>query len=166
MKVANYQVVTREFPDEITLALNISNCPNRCEGCHSPQLREDIGEVLDKRKLHELIEANPGITCVGFMGGDGREEELMELAFEIKSNFSNLKVGWYLGCDSFSVDVIPFFDYIKFGRYDAKYGPLDSPTTNQSMVLIHHPTTCYDKYSIDGCQLEDITYKFRETLAK
>ena len=29
------EVVFREFPDEVTLALNISGCPNHCPGCHS-----------------------------------------------------------------------------------------------------------------------------------
>ena len=64
MKIYNTQVVLREFPDEITLALNISNCPNRCKGCHSPYLQEDQGVVVYEDILDSLIESNPGISCV------------------------------------------------------------------------------------------------------
>ena len=46
VKYVNTEVVFEEIPDEITLAINVSNCPNQCPGCHSPYLREDIGEDL------------------------------------------------------------------------------------------------------------------------
>ncbi len=46
LKFYNYDVVCQEIPDEVTLAVNITGCPNRCEGCHSPWLWEDGGEVL------------------------------------------------------------------------------------------------------------------------
>ena len=37
-------VVFLEIPDEICCAINISNCPHRCDGCHSQYLRKDIGD--------------------------------------------------------------------------------------------------------------------------
>ena len=46
LKFYNYDIVCQEIPDEVTLALNITGCPNHCEGCHSPWLWEDVGEVL------------------------------------------------------------------------------------------------------------------------
>ncbi len=54
LKFYNYDVVCQEIPDEVTLAVNITGCPNRCEGCHSPWLWEDGGEVLcDAKKTGE-----------------------------------------------------------------------------------------------------------------
>ena len=35
LKYVNTQEVFQEFPDEITLAINISKCPCHCRGCHS-----------------------------------------------------------------------------------------------------------------------------------
>ena len=43
----NFDVVFAEIPGETTLALNITGCPNRCPGCHSPPLQADDGRVLD-----------------------------------------------------------------------------------------------------------------------
>ena len=33
LKVYDVAVTMSEFPDEITLAVNISNCPGMCDGC-------------------------------------------------------------------------------------------------------------------------------------
>ena len=42
------QVVFAEIPDEVSLAINISCCPHRCPGCHSPYLQKDYGVELDE----------------------------------------------------------------------------------------------------------------------
>ena len=47
----NFDVVFAEIPGETTLALNITGCPNRCPGCHSPHLQADEGRVLDEAEL-------------------------------------------------------------------------------------------------------------------
>ena len=44
----NFDVVFAEVPDQVSLAINITGCPNRCPGCHSPHLWEDAGRVLDE----------------------------------------------------------------------------------------------------------------------
>ena len=36
LKYAGYDIVFQEIPDEVTLAISLTNCPNRCPGCHSP----------------------------------------------------------------------------------------------------------------------------------
>lgn len=46
LKYVDARVVFQEIPDEITLAINISNCPCHCKGCHSQYLAEDIGKPL------------------------------------------------------------------------------------------------------------------------
>ena len=48
----NFDVVFAEIPGETTLALNITGCPNRCPGCHSPHLQADEGRVLDLALIH------------------------------------------------------------------------------------------------------------------
>ena len=56
VKYYNYDIVFAEIPDETTLALNITNCPNRCRGCHSPHLQKDIGRILDDDELKTLLD--------------------------------------------------------------------------------------------------------------
>ena len=62
--VGLYSVVMQEVPGEISLALNITECPHHCPGCHSPELAESIGDYLDD-KLPELLDLyGDMITCV------------------------------------------------------------------------------------------------------
>lgn len=125
-----------EFPDEISLCINISNCPHRCKGCHSSYLQEDIGTLLTMRRLKELIEANTGITCIGFMGGDAEPHYINALAKQVKET-TDLKVGWYSGEPKIHKDIdIKWFDYIKLGPYMEQYGPLNNPNTNQKFYKI------------------------------
>ena len=137
LKFANHDVVFQEVPDQITLAINISNCPNHCPGCHSKYLWKDAGDELNKNALERLISKNDGITCVCFMGGDQAPAEVSQLASFVKQKYPKLKVGWYSGKEEISPAIdIRSFDYVKTGRYDEKCGPLSSPTTNQRMMKI------------------------------
>jgi anaerobic ribonucleoside-triphosphate reductase activating protein len=144
-----------EFPDEIALCINITNCPFHCSGCHSPELWEDIGTELTKEELSNLIEHSRGITCVGFMGGN--VEEVNEFANFIKLH-TNLKVGWYTGYSNFPKELeIWNYDYIKLGPYIKDRGPLNNPNTNQRMFKIEQKYIGNSKYDFEAI---DITYKF------
>jgi anaerobic ribonucleoside-triphosphate reductase activating protein len=135
MKIYNSAVVFREIPDEVTLALNISECPHRCPGCHSPELQSDNGVDITYQLLDGLIHDNEGITCVGFMGGDRDVTMLQKLAIHIHEEF-NLKVAWYTGSEYIPWRSLQFFDYVKFGPYKADRGPLNCKTTNQVLLKI------------------------------
>ena len=133
MKFLLSEVVFQEIPDEIILAIDITNCPFRCPGCHSPELWEDIGEELTTSTLETLIEENKGITCVCFMGGDYNPEYLSLLASFIKVTYPKLKVALYSGSESFPPVDLSNFDYIKVGPYIQEKGGLDNPNTNQKL---------------------------------
>ena len=151
MKYVDTLVSFSEIPDEITLCINISNCPNKCEGCHSSWLQENIGIELNNYELYDIINKNSGISCVCFMGGDSDPEEVNNLAIKIESK--NLKVGWYSGKSEISDKInIKNFDYIKIGPYLKDKGPLSDKNTNQKMYEIIHFTGMNS--------LKDITYKF------
>lgn len=131
LKYLSTAIVFQEVPDEISLAINISGCPHRCEGCHSQHLWEYKGNYVSD-DIESLIEKYDGyITCVCFMGGDQNLEELNELGELIHNK--GLKVCLYSGDDTLKLDGVPFFDYVKIGSYKEKYGGLDSPNTNQRM---------------------------------
>ena len=176
MRVASFDIVFQEIPGEVTLALNLSNCPCHCPGCHSPHLAEDIGELMTEDLLNGLL-ARYGsmITCVAFMGGDANPEEVARWAEWIKNHQlpitnhqSVLRTAWYSGrqqlpdgltvkrssseavCQSNGLSGaagLPF-DYIKLGPYIESLGGLKSPTTNQRL------------YKRVGDKWEDITSSF------
>jgi anaerobic ribonucleoside-triphosphate reductase activating protein len=150
MKIASYDIVFQDVPGEVTLSLNLSQCPNGCKGCHSPQLQEDIGYTLDDSMLDDLLERyGRDVTCVCFMGGDREPHEVMRLADRVHA--AGLKTAWYSGRqelpDCFSKESL---DYVKVGPYIESRGPLPNPDTNQRM------------YRIDKGEMIDITASFRK----
>lgn len=155
LKYTTAQVVFREVPDEITLAINISNCPIRCPDCHSKELWEDIGTELTQEELSKLISKNNGITCVAFMGGDSDPDYVGLLAKITKKHYPELKVAWYSGRDTLDGNnYVEYFDYIKLGPYVKEEGALDSPNTEQVFYKVKKTDTK------DILELERITYKF------
>lgn len=148
MKYLDTTIGFREFPDEISLLINITGCYWHCPGCHSPELWEDVGTKLTYDELNKLIDSNKGITLVGFMGG--QPEEINPLAEYVKNIDPPLKVGWYWGGEVLPFDYINIknFDYIKIGPYIRELGGLDNPNTNQRF------------YEVKNGQLIDWTYKF------
>ena len=148
LKYVDTKIVFQEIPDEITLAINISNCPCHCEDCHSSYLAEDIGEELNGLALNRLLIKNQGITCVAFMGGDSDPLEINEFARKLKVH-TNLKVAWYSGRQELSEYIeLKNFDFIKLGPYIPSKGGLDSRNTNQHF------------YRIENGQMIDVTYLF------
>ena len=149
LKYLGYSIVFQEVPNEVTLAINISGCPHKCEGCHSKYLWEYEGNYLSD-DLYELIAKYKGlITCVCFMGGD---QNLIELHMLMKTIIpEDLKTALYTGTSdprTIGYAMSLPFDYIKYGPYIENRGGLNSSTTNQVML----------KRNLD--QWEDITYQF------
>ncbi len=147
LKYYNYDIVFQEVPDEVTLAVNLSNCPNHCKGCHSPHLCQDIGKPFDTEAISDMISKYKNcITCFCFMGGDANQDEVIELAEFVHKSF-NKKVAWYSGKQEFPRNIEPF-QYLKLGPYIPKFGGLDKQTTNQRM------------YKICNNETTDITNRF------
>ena len=147
-------VVFAEIPDETCLAINLSLCPHRCPGCHSPYLQEDRGEELTVDALDKIIDSNPGITCVLFMGGDSDKYELCELAGHVNAIYG-YKTAWYSGEEEINFYHAGwYFDYIKVGPYIKERGSLDNPSTNQRLYKIEK------FYNLNQIVSEDITNKF------
>ena len=150
LKYTDSLVTFSEVPDEVTLCINISNCPYHCPDCHSKELWEDIGEWLSVGKLIDLANKNDGITCICFMGGDSDLEELYNLFKFIPMLFKNMKIAWYTGRNNIPNDLPDCVDYIKIGPYKSEFGPLNNPNTNQRLYV----------RDITNNIFKDITYKF------
>lgn len=140
MKFTSYDIVFQEVPGEVTLAINLSNCPNRCKGCHSPHLQEDTGEILDENVLSLWLEKyGDAITCICFMGGDAEPHKIGQFADFIGKKNGNIKTAWYSGKNVLPKGVSPMnFDYIKLGAYVESLGGLNVPATNQRFYRIEN----------------------------
>lgn len=87
LKYVDTRVCFAEVPDEITLCINLSNCPCHCKGCHSPYLAEDVGEILTDCRIQKLLKENKGVTAICFMGGDNDPRLVNHYAKLIKESY-------------------------------------------------------------------------------
>lgn len=151
LKYINSDIVFQEFPDEVTLAINLSNCPCRCPGCHSTFLWKDVGESLTVDAVDVMLQSgNDRLTCLGIMGGDAEPDAVNALAKEVRERHPELKIGWYTGRTMIANQIEKEnFDYIKVGPYIRHLGGLDSRKTNQRMYRVG-----------ENGSLEDITNRF------
>ena len=135
LRFVNTGIVFQEIPDEVTLAINISNCPCRCPGCHSKYLWEDSGTPLDANAIDGFVaQYGHDITCLAFMGGDNEPQGVNQLAQYIHDKYPQYRVAWYSGRLRVPSSVNKAdFDYIKVGPYIHHLGPLNKPTTNQRL---------------------------------
>ncbi len=135
LKYVNTGIVFQEIPDEVTLAINISNCPCHCPGCHSKYLWENIGIPLTPMAITEMMgHYGAGVTCIAFMGGDADPSYVNTLARFVHREFPQMKVAWYSGRQRIPSSVRKAdFDYIKVGPYIAHLGCLKDRTTNQRL---------------------------------
>lgn len=151
LKYVNYNIVFQEIPNETTLAINLSCCPNHCPGCHSADLQKDIGEELNEKVILQLIKKyKDSVTCICFMGGDNDPAMVEKLAaFVRRMTLYQIKTGWYSGNKEVPENIsIKAFNFIKLGPYIASFGPLNSPTSNQRF------------YTIENGKMKDNTHLF------
>ena len=151
LKYVNTDIVFQEIPDEVTLAVNISNCPCRCPGCHSEYLWEDVGEPLTSETIDGFADKySTDITCISLMGGDADPAAVSALAAYIHRCHPQYKVGWYSGRLRMHPEARSHqFDYVKIGPYIAHLGALKSRTTNQRLYK-----------RVEGVGMQDITSCF------
>lgn len=148
-----YAISFQEVPDEITLTILIADCPFRCEGCHSPRLQAREGLNLEENIAKIIGEYSDVITCVCFMG-DGRDQETLLRCADYARDLG-LKTAIYSGYTDAWSRYWPHFDYYKCGQYIAELGGLDSPNTNQFMLMV-----VPSDESADVLNLIDITDRF------
>ena len=148
LRLASYDIVFQEVPGEVSLALTLSGCPNRCKGCHSPELWQSVGKDLSETLLDRLIQQyGSAITCICFMGGDAFPQQVERLAAFVRTK--QLKTCWYSGKPVLpSPCFLDTFDFVKLGPYVEQLGGLNKASTNQRF------------YRIENKQMLDITQQF------
>lgn len=153
-------IVFEEIPDKVTLAVDISNCRGRCEGCHSPFLRDDVGEELSPSVADFLIADNFGVNCFLFLGEGNDIAALLSLAAYIRSAYPGLSLALYSGRTEVEDSIYEAFDYVKVGPYIPARGPLNVRTTNQRLYFVSHDVGGSSDAGGKDYRLEDITSRF------
>lgn len=146
MRYSNLQASLLEIPGELSLVFSISGCHLRCEGCHTPELRNPkYGDELSLLEFKSILEKDLGLaTCVLFMGG---EWEKGIGTFLMLARTIGYKTALYTGAEAIEDELAEKLDYIKLGPYRKGLGGLESESTNQRL------------YKMPGWV--DITSKFR-----
>lgn len=166
LKVYDYAVTFSEFPNEIALCLNISNCPCHCEGCSESYLQKDIGEDATWGKKDSFIDSlmtkykDYGLTLLGFMGGDAEHNTLKHIAEYVKKTY-NLKIGVYSGFDYIDLDLLSCVDYYKYGRFILPKGDVNS-WWKKSCGTLNFPFSNQRMLKKVDNKLIDITEEFRK----
>lgn len=136
MRYTDMTIVLQEIPGEISLALTITGCPLRCEGCHSRHTwNKRKGELLTSEVFASLLDKYDGmITCVVFFGGEWYEDELISLLQQ--AQVRKLKTALYTGLEEVSSALMNQLTFLKVGPYKKENGGLASTATNQRLFRI------------------------------
>lgn len=126
-------VVLEEIPDRVTLAVEISNCQGNCIGCHSPFLKNDVGEELTEDVVDTLISDNFGVNCFLLLGEGRDPDAVRKLALHLRKAHPSLETAIYSGRKAVEDELFDLFDYVKVGPFILEYGPLNKETTNQKL---------------------------------
>lgn len=129
-------VVLEEIPGKLTLAVEISNCQGNCKGCHSPFLKNDIGQELTPAVASRLVKENFGVNCFLLLGEGNDPVALLSLARCLRIEHPELELALYSGREQVEEEIWEVFDFVKTGPYREECGPLNNPGTNQR--LYHH----------------------------
>lgn len=164
LKYYDYAITFAEFPDEICLAVNITNCPGFCENCSEPWLKNDVGVELTNAEIDKLISEHKDITVFGLMGGDSDHEDVIRIARYIHDKYINIKVGMYSGKEYLSKRLLNVLDLYKIGRWIMPKGEASEwhKTNNGAIQFPWSNQLLFEKTIIDDEEVwENITYKFR-----
>lgn len=160
LKYVESAVTFSELPNEISLCINLSLCPNHCPGCSESYLAEDIGEPLDYDAIDHLVHKNKGITAICFMCGDNDHDMVYNLARYVHDKYK-LKVGMYSGRDYLDFKLAEILDYYKIGPWKMFKGPKET-WRNQTAGPICLPTSNQIMFKREKDKLINITEEFRK----
>lgn len=168
--IVSYAVSMLEIPDHIAFVINIGNCTNDCEGCHSKDVmsfccnykltkKVPLEKVIKKAtKVHKL---GASVCCI--MGGTtnyGVTRESLTALINALALIFEEGVGLYSGRDA-SIDDdldengIHYYyahytplTYLKIGSYQKDLGGLDNPKTNQRYYVRETDGEWHDRTSL------------------
>jgi len=160
LKYYDVAVTFAEFPEEITLCVNITGCVCHCSQCSEPWLRPYVGTLLTNEEIDKLIAEHPGITVFGLMGGDSDHDDVVRIANYVHEKH-HLKVGMYSGREFLNMKLLECLDLYKIGRWIMPKGPASEWHQTNNGVL-QFPWSNQLLFEKVGNLWLNTTYKFRK----
>ena len=135
--VVSTGITLNEVPDKVAFFIELGSCTQRCKGCHSKELWE---EVKDPTSLDILLKEaekaiDKGANAIVLMGGTCNGLNIKELSTILQALSEIAPTCLYSGSDDQRLNryLVENTDitWIKTGSYKEELGGLSSPTTNQ-----------------------------------
>ena len=140
LKYTDYTIVFQEVPDEVSLAINLSGCPYRCKGCHSPHLQQETGEELSERVLSGLLQSYAhAITCVCLWEVTPKVEAVCRLATycSYRMGRETQKQPGIRETISLILQAAGCFDYVKTGPFLEALGRIRPKNDQPTIIQVH-----------------------------
>jgi anaerobic ribonucleoside-triphosphate reductase activating protein len=149
--VVSTGITLNEVPDKIAYFIELGSCTQRCKGCHSEELWEEVEsptsleDVL--RGAENAIES--GANAIVLMGGTCNKMSTPDLLKLLDDLSEIAPTCLYSGLDDEETNTYiaehSGITWLKTGSYKAELGGLSSPTTNQRFYR-KETDVIYDKY--------------------
>ena len=135
--VVSTGITLNEVPDKIAYFIELGSCTQRCKGCHSEELWEEVEsptsleDVL--RGAEKAIES--GANAIVLMGGTCNKMSTPDLLKVLDGLSEIAPTCLYSGLDDEETNTYiaehSGITWLKTGSYKEELGGLSSPTTNQ-----------------------------------
>lgn len=167
--VVSTGITLNEVPDKVAFFIELGSCTQRCKGCHSKELWEEVKEPTSLDVLLKEAEEAiaKGANAIVLMGGTCNGLHTEELYIILQALSEIAPTCLYSGSDDQKLN--RFFaentniTWIKTGSYKEELGGLSSPTTNQRFYRKEHEEIFKKhQYWMNKMVLVDCTHLFQE----
>lgn len=129
----------------IRMTIFMQGCPHHCPGCHNPQTHDpNGGRVVSVDEVIEQMRSNPLLDGITFSGGEPLDQPQAVALISYTAHTMRKTVWCYTGYtweeimqDDLKKRIIPYFDYLVDGRFDASQKTLSLPwrgSRNQRII--------------------------------
>ena len=166
--VVSTGITLNEVPDKVAFFIELGSCTQRCKGCHSKELWEDVKEPTSLDVLLKEAEKaiDKGANAIVLMGGTCNGLHTEELCNILQALSEIAPTCLYSGSDDQKLN--RFFaentdiTWIKTGSYKEELGGLSSPTTNQKFYRKEYELVSKNhQYAYQKMVLVDCTHLFQ-----
>lgn len=167
--VVSTGITMNEVPDKVAYFIELGACTQRCKGCHSKELWEEVKEPtsLDVLLADADEAIDKGANAIVLMGGTCNGLSTEELFTILQALSEIAPTCLYSGSDDEKLN--RFFaaetsiTWIKTGSYKEELGGLSSPTTNQRFYRKEYELVSKKhQYVYHKLVLVDETHLFQE----
>lgn len=167
--VVSTGITLNEVPDKVAFFIELGSCTQRCKGCHSKELWEEVKEPTSLDILLKEVEKaiDKGANAIVLMGGTCNGLNIKELSTILQALSDIAPTCLYSGSDDqklncFLVETTDI-TWIKTGSYKEELGGLSSPTTNQRFYRKEYEEIFKNhQYLMTKMVLVDCTHLFQE----